>query len=93
MWSFTASEPMTRMAMDIAGPFTKTKLGNNYVYVIQDYFTKYVCIIAVVNHHADTLATKLVTEVFYKIGRPGTEFLSLTSLASSIRKNDGEIME
>ena len=83
MQSFTAGEPMERMAMDIGGPFTETKLGNKYVYVIQNYFTKYVCIIAVVNHHADTLATKLVNEVFCKIGLPGslhsdrgTEFLS-----------------
>ena len=74
MWSFTAGEPMTRMAMNIAGPFTKARLGNGCVCVVQDCFTKYVCIIAVVNHHADTLATKLVTEVFYKVGRPGTEF-------------------
>jgi transposase InsO family protein len=83
MQSFGAGEPMERVGMDIAGPFRVTERQNQYVYVIQDYFTKYVVMIPVVDHKADTLTRELVTHVFSKIGVPryihsdqGAEFCS-----------------
>jgi len=47
MVSYMAGEPMERMGMDIAGEFHQSERGNKYIYVIQDYFTKYIAILAV----------------------------------------------
>ena len=39
MKSFTAGEPMERMAIDIMGELHKSKAGNKCVAVVMDYFT------------------------------------------------------
>ena len=83
MQSFTAGEPMERMAIDVAGEFCESRSGNKWILVCMDYFTKYVTIMPIPNHQAKTLAKHLVKEVFCKIGIPlrlhsdqGTDFLS-----------------
>jgi transposase InsO family protein len=82
MVSFGSGEPLERIAMDIAGEFVTTERGNKYIYVVQDYYTKYVTLIPVPDHKAHTLARELVTHVFSKIGIPkvihsdqGSEFM------------------
>jgi transposase InsO family protein len=70
MQSFGAGEPLERIAMDIAGPFRVTDDGNQYIFVVQDYFTKYVVLIPVPDHKAETLAKKLISHVFSTIGIP-----------------------
>ncbi|KAK3104816.1 hypothetical protein FSP39_010929 [Pinctada imbricata] len=50
-----------RIAMDIAGPFPKTRDGNSYILVIADYFTKFTEIFPIRNIEAET-----VTETVFK---------------------------
>ena len=83
MQSFTAGEPVERMALDIMGELHQTKDGNRYILVVMDYFTKYAHLIPLPNHQAKTVALALVKEVFTKVGIPrslhsdrGTDFMS-----------------
>jgi transposase InsO family protein len=83
MKSFTAGEPLERMAIDIMGELHLTKNGNKCIAVVMDYFTKYVVLLPLPNQKASTVANALVKEVFAKIGIPralhsdrGTDFLS-----------------
>ena len=82
MQSFSGGEPMELMAVDVAGEFHVSRSGNRYI-LVADYFTKYVSIMAMPDHRAETLASHLVREVFCKVGVPltlhssqGTDFLS-----------------
>ena len=83
MVSFSAGEPLERMAVDICGPLHESEQGNKYIIVLMDYFTKWCELIPVQDHTAKTVAQELVSKVFTKIGVPlalhsdqGTEFLS-----------------
>jgi len=83
MKSFTAGEPMERVAVDILGPLRESAAGNVYVLVFVDYFTKWVEIFALADHTAETVATCLIEHVFSRFGLPlqlhsdqGTEFMS-----------------
>ncbi len=83
MQSFTAGEPMERMALDIMGDLHLSKGGNKCVLVIMDYFTKYVHLLPLPDQKAATVAKALVNEVFTKVGIPrflhsdrATNFLS-----------------
>ena len=50
--------------MDILGPLTETKLGNEYVLVVGDYFTKRMEVYPIPNQEASTKAKILVNEFF-----------------------------
>jgi transposase InsO family protein len=83
MQHFSAGFPLERMAVDVAGPFHSTTSQNRFIVVAMDYFTKYVSIIPVPNHKAETVAKVMVNEVFTKIGIPcslhsdmGSDFVS-----------------
>lgn len=83
MQHFSAGFPLERMAVDVAGPFHPTTNKNRFIIVAMDYFTKYVSIMPVVNHQAETVAQVLVNEVFTKVGIPcslhsdmGSDFVS-----------------
>ena len=52
MQSFTAGEPMERMAIDVAGESSESRSGNKWILVCMDYFTKYVTIMPIPNHQA-----------------------------------------
>lgn len=67
---FTASAPLQVVAIDILGPLPVTEKNNEYIIVIGDYFTKWKEAYAVPNHTAQTVADKLVIEVFTKLGCP-----------------------
>ncbi|XP_063436328.1 protein NYNRIN-like [Mytilus trossulus] len=75
--------PFDRIGIDIVGHCPITAKNNEYIIVIQDYFTKWVEAFAVPNHTAQTVADKLVTELFCRFGIPkqihsdqGREFCS-----------------
>ena len=70
MSSFTVGEPLQRMAIDIMGPLHRTKRGNCYIAVVMDYFTKWVELMAMPNHTAETVAQHLVPQVFARVGIP-----------------------
>jgi len=83
MHSFTAGEPMERIAVDVLGEIHKSRSGNRCVLVVMCYFTKYVFLIPTPDHQADTVAEAMVKEVFTKVGVPrfihsdrGAEFCS-----------------
>ena len=76
--------PMERMAVDIMGPWKATKAGNQYILVLQDYFSKWIEIWPLPNHQAATVARVLVTDCFHGFGAltrlhsdQGREFESL----------------
>ncbi|VDI07464.1 Hypothetical predicted protein [Mytilus galloprovincialis] len=76
--------PLDRIGIDIVGPCPITENGNEYIIVVSDYFTKWCEAYAVPNHHALTVADKLVPEFFARFGMPkqihsdqGREFESL----------------
>ena len=62
---------MQRMAVDIAGPFTRTRRSNRFICVAMDYLTKWPKACAMLNHEAETVAEFLVTQVFTRFGVPG----------------------
>ena len=68
---YQAGAPMQRMAVDIAGPFPRTRRGNRFICVAMDYFTKWPEACALPNHEAETVAEFLVTQVFTRFGVPG----------------------
>ena len=70
MSSCIVGEPLQRMAIDIVGPLHTSKNGNCYIAVIMDYFTKWVALLPLPNHTAETIAKSLVENVFTKIGLP-----------------------
>ena len=54
--------PMERIAMDIMGPFQETERGNEYILVVQDYFSKWLAAYAIPNQEAETVACKVIEE-------------------------------
>ena len=58
------------MAIDIVGPFPKSKEGNCYILVGCDYFTRWVEAYAIPNQEAKTIARKLTDELFFRFGPP-----------------------
>ncbi|VDI48927.1 Hypothetical predicted protein [Mytilus galloprovincialis] len=76
--------PFDRIGVDIVGPCPITENENEYLIVVQDYFTKWTEAFAVKNHNALTVADKLVSEIFCRFGMPlqihsdqGREFESI----------------
>jgi len=68
---YQAGAPMERIAVDIAGPFPRTRKGNRFLCVAMDYFTKWPEACALPDHEAETVAEFLVTQVFTRFGVPG----------------------
>jgi transposase InsO family protein len=58
------------MALDIVGPLPVTDGNNRVILVVADYFTKWVEAFAIPNHKTETVAEKLVDEVFCRFGTP-----------------------
>jgi transposase InsO family protein len=83
MKSFTAGEPMERMAIDVLGEIHESSAGNKCILVIMDYFTKYVILVPTKDQKAVTVARAMVDHVFSILGIPklvhsdrGTDFCS-----------------
>lgn len=67
---YQVGAPMERVGVDILGPFPTTDLGNRYVLVAMDYFTKWPEAYAVPDQSATTTAEWLVSEMFCRFGAP-----------------------
>lgn len=59
--------PMQVVAVDILGPLPESIMGNSYILVAGDYFTKWMEAYAIPNQEAVTVARKLVNEMFLPI--------------------------
>ena len=70
MKKHTVGMPMERLALDILGPLPVTPLGNKYILVISDYFSKWVEAFPMVDQEASTVASLLVREVICRFGVP-----------------------
>ena len=56
--------PMQLVAVDLLGPLPETSVGNKYILIAGDYFTKWMEVYAIPNQEATTVAQKLVKEMF-----------------------------
>jgi len=57
---YNAGTPFERLQMDILGPFPISTLGNKYLLVVTDCFTKWVEAFPIKNFRANTVARVLV---------------------------------
>ena len=62
--------PLDRIAIDIVGPCPVTRDGNEYMIVVQDYFTKWTEVYPSIRHNALIVGDKLATEFFCRFGVP-----------------------
>ncbi|KAG6922147.1 hypothetical protein G0U57_003603, partial [Chelydra serpentina] len=74
--------PLERVAMDLVGPFPKSKAGYQYIFVLMDYATRFPEAIPLRSITARTIAAELV-KIFARVGLPreiltdqGTNFTS-----------------
>lgn len=59
---------MSVLALDILGPVVRKTNDNEYIFVICDYFTKWIEAFPLKDHTALSVADKLVTEVLLRFG-------------------------
>ena len=70
MKTYIVGAPMERIAIDVMGPVPITDLGNKYILVISDYFTKWTESFAMPNKEAETVADVVVREFVSRFGVP-----------------------
>ena len=68
--TITAGYPTQIMAVDLLGPLPESDNGNSYVMVVGDYFTRWMEALPIPNQEAETVANKLVDEVFLRYSVP-----------------------
>ena len=61
---------MERLTLDVLGPLPCTHLGNKYILMVADYFSKWVEAFLMPNQEACTVAELLVKEVVCRFGVP-----------------------
>ena len=79
----TPLEPNDKIAMDIFGPLTKTKRGNQFILSIQDQLTKYLLLVPLKDQQANSIIDNLLEHYIYIFSAPktiltdqGTNFVS-----------------
>ncbi|XP_048242778.1 uncharacterized protein LOC125375886 [Haliotis rufescens] len=70
MINFHAGAPMERVHLDFIGPLPKSKLGNQYILMMVDQFTKWVECIALPTQTAEVTAKAAVDVFFSRFGCP-----------------------
>lgn len=70
MRQYNVGSPFERIAIDVAGPFPETDVGNKYIVVVMDYFSKWVEAYALPNQEAATIADALVQNWICRFGVP-----------------------
>lgn len=78
-----ATEPWSRVSIDITGPHPKSSNQHQFILTLVDHFSKWAEAVPIVNHTAPTVARALMTHVFSRFGAPrqilsdlGAEFQS-----------------
>ena len=67
---YTAGAPAERIAIDILGPLPESNMGNKYILLVMDYFTKWPEAFSLPNQTAITVADVLVKEYVCRFGVP-----------------------
>ena len=70
MQQYLVGTPMERLALDVLGPLPCTRMGNKYILIVADYFSKWVEAFPMPNQEASTVADLLVKEVVCRFGVP-----------------------
>ena len=70
MKMYNVGAPMERIAIDVMGPLPLSEMGNKYVLVISDYFSKWTEAYAMPNQEAETVARIVVQEFVVRFGIP-----------------------
>ena len=73
-----------KIAMDIVGPYPKTKNGNEYVLTIQDLLTKYVVLIPLCNQTAESVSDAFIKRFISYFACPR---VLLTDLGTNFKSN------
>jgi len=68
------SYPTQIMAVDLIGPLPESEKGNNYIIVVDDYFSRWMEAIPIPNQEACTVADRLVDEVLCSFLPRATSF-------------------
>lgn len=79
----TPIDPNDKISMDIFGPLTKTKRGNQFILSIQDQLTKYLVLVPLKDQQAQSIIDQLLEHYIYIFSAPrtiltdqGTNFVS-----------------
>lgn len=70
MKQYNVGAPFERIALDVAGPFPRTKKGNRLILVVGDYFSKWTEAYAVPNQEASTIAEIFIEQWISRFGVP-----------------------
>ncbi|CAI5682172.1 unnamed protein product [Oreochromis niloticus] len=70
MGTVRVGAPMERIPVDLMGPLNETERHNQFILVVQDYFSKWVEAYPVPNEQAPTVAEKVVAEWVCRYGAP-----------------------
>ena len=70
MTKYVSGFPNERVAMDVMGPFIKSKNGNRYVLCMTDHFSKFSRAFAIPDQVAERVAKLFVREWVYMWGEP-----------------------
>ena len=70
MCPYNVGTPIKRVALHILGPLPVSTLGNKYIMVIIDYFTKWTKPHAIPDQEAPTMAKVVVEEFVTHLGVP-----------------------
>jgi hypothetical protein len=70
MRQYNVGAPLERIAIGAMGPLPTLAVGNKYLPVIGDYFTKFVHTIPMRNQDVDNVAKKLIENVITIFGVP-----------------------
>ena len=88
-----AGEPLERVAIDICGPFPLTDMGNRYIMVLTDQFTRWTEAIPIPNQEAKTVAQAFITHFASRFGYPLTIFTDQgTNFESNLFKEMCDIL-
>ena len=67
---YHAGMPMERVHMDVLSPLPPSEMGNRYILVLVDQFTKRVECFPLVEQTAERVASLVVNEFFLRLGLP-----------------------
>lgn len=70
MAQYNVGAPIERLAADLLGPLPISDLGNKYLLIVADYFTKWTEVFPIQNQEANTVAEKIVKEVVSRFRVP-----------------------
>lgn len=64
--------PFQRIYVDFLGPYVRSKKGNCFIFIVLDYFSKYVFLKPMAKANSRNVIDFLIREIFYKFGCPET---------------------